>query len=222
MKSIYRGRSAELENTVFTVLAPDGETPLVRPSRSPGMTYGTPERLVEALEGFTERYAKSVKRRGKTSPLPVYEDLRVSLDVASCDSRPLVVVLSKDEKKRAKAAARLAELAWSEEFIGRCHYAFAVEDKELESFEGLPKGDALLVVAPGDYGLSGKILGSVDLDSKERAMRALLERGLELYKPVAKIPRDHIRQGRRAGLDWETDIPVTDGPTARGGRERKR
>lgn len=220
MQSIFSGRSAELENTVFTVLAPDGETPLVRPSRSPGMTYGTPERLVEALEAFTERYSKGVKSRRGASSLPVYEDLRVSLDVASCDSRPLVVVWSKDEKRRAKAAARLAKLAWSEELIGRCHYAYAAEDAVLESFEGLPKREALLVIAPGDYGVTGKVLGSVPLDSKERAVRDLLERCLELYKPVAKTPRDHIRQGRRAGLEWETDIPVTDGPMARGGRKR--
>ena len=221
MRSIHRGRSAELENTVFTVLAPDGETPLVRASRSPGMSYGSPERLVEALEGFTERYSKTRKRTRQVPALPVYEDLRLSLDVASCDSRPLVVVWSSDEKARAKAAGRLSKLAWSDEFIGRYHYAYAVDAEELTAIEGLPKKEeGLLVIAPGPYGLDGEVLGSAALDAKDKAWAALLEEGLEAYTPVTKDPRSHVRQGHRAGLDWETDIPVTDGRGSRDKRDR--
>ena len=217
MKSIYTGRSAELENTVFTVLDPDGKTPLVRPSRSPSMSYGSVERLMEALEEFSSRYPRASERKQRSAPLPVYEDLRVSLDVASCDSRPLVVIWSADEAERAKAAKRLAKLAWSEEFVGRCHYAFASEASELESIEGVPEGGGLLVVAPGTFGLTGKVLASGDLDAKDAAWSEQLERGLDLYAPVAKVPRDHVRQGRRSGKEWETDIPVTDG-RKRGGR----
>jgi hypothetical protein len=221
MNSIHRGRSAELENTVFTVLAPDGETPLVRASRSPGMSYGSPERLVKALEGFTERYSKTRKRTKQVPALPVYEDLRLSLDVASCDSRPLLVVWAADEKARAKAAARLSKLAWSDEFVGRYHYAYAVDAEELESIEELPrKKEGLLVIAPGAYGLDGEVIGSAALDAKDKVWSALLEEGLEAYTPVTKDPRNHIRQGHRAGLRWETDIPVTDGPGGRGRRDR--
>ena len=43
LTSVFSGRSGKLENTVFTIMAPDGETKLTRAGRSPDMVFG-PER----------------------------------------------------------------------------------------------------------------------------------------------------------------------------------
>ncbi|MAJ27934.1 hypothetical protein CBD41_00845, partial [bacterium TMED181] len=37
LKKLFRGRSGELENTVFVILAPDGKTRLSKSGRSPQM-----------------------------------------------------------------------------------------------------------------------------------------------------------------------------------------
>ena len=51
--------------------------------------------------------------------MPELPDLRLALDVAAADLRPLVVLYSKDEKKRKQLRERVGSLAWSEDFVGR-------------------------------------------------------------------------------------------------------
>ena len=221
MKGLFRGRSKELENTVFTILAPDGVTPLVRGSRSPLMTFRTKERFLEALAEISEEHGPdetSSKKKGKsdTPPaLPTYEDLRLSLDVASCDSRPLVVIHATDDEVLASTRERVARLAWGPHFVGRLHYAVASAE-ELEVLTGLPETEEdsegfILVVSPGEYGLTGKVLANVELDAPVADLKDSLDEALGRYDPETKNPGRHVREGRRRGVTWETDIPITDG-----------
>ena len=219
MKGLFRGRSAELENTVFALMAPDGKTKLCRSGRSPGTTFRSSEAFVEAMAEITEDHAAGVKRKASRTkelpPLPTYKSFRIALNVASADSRPLMVALVEEEEDREEAVERLRGMAWSEEFIGRFHYAAVLDRSELEMVEGLPKGDALLLIEPDTYGLEGEVLADLDLDARAKALQAFFAEGIEAYEPVTKDPRAHVRNGRRSGKSWESELEVTDGRQAR-------
>lgn len=211
LTELVRTPSGKLENTAFTILAPDGETKLVRGSRSPSMTFRTRERMVAELKEIASEYEG--KRKQTALALPVYKDLRLALDVASCDSRPLVVVYSKDGKRRAALERSLAKYAWSEEFIGRYQYITVSEADALAPLEGHEKDMSIAVVEPGEYGLTGKVLASTS-ERSGSAIEKLLSKGLEEFVPVTKDPQAHVRRGRRSGKEWETEVEVT-GPRAR-------
>jgi hypothetical protein len=212
LTELVRTRSGMLENTAFTIIAPDGKRTLVRSSRSPSMTFRTKDRMLAAMADITKEYAAKRKQRVKQE-LPVYRDLKLALDVASCDSRPLVVGWAKGKKARVALEKTLAKLAWSEEFVGRYQY-IVVEDADLlEPIEGFSKDISVAVVSPGEFGLEGKVL----LETGERSgedLAKLLSEGLEKFEPPTKDPQQHVRKGQRTGKNWETEVEVT-GPDAR-------
>src|SRR5947207_2757941 len=93
LESVFRGGSGQLENTVFTFLAPDGVTPLSRAGRSPNHLFrGSPDETVramaQAMKEMSQKYAgdSTVARQ-----VPYLVDLRRGLNVAACDLLPLVV-----------------------------------------------------------------------------------------------------------------------------------
>lgn len=209
---LVRTPSGKLENTAFTIIAPGGKRTLVRGSRSPGMTFRTKGRMLDAMADIFEEYARK-RKKGVKQELPVYRDLKLALDVASCDSRPLVVAWAGDEKGRVALEKTLADLAWSEEFVGRYQYIVVDDADLLESIDGFSKSVSVAVVTPGEFGLEGKVL----LETSERSgeeLAKLLADGLEKFEPVTKDPHRHVRQGRRKGKKWETEVEVT-GPDAR-------
>jgi len=212
LTKLVRTPSGMLENTAFTIIAPDGERTLVNGSRSPRMTFRTSERMLGSMAGIVEEYARK-RKKGVKQELPVYRDLKLALDVASCDSRPLVVAWAEDKRARVALEKALAVLAWSEEFVGRYQYIVVDDIGLLEPIDGFSKSASVAVVAPGEFGLEGKVL----LETSERSgdeLAKLLADGLEKFEPVTKDPRRHVRQGQRKGKEWETEVEVT-GPDAR-------
>lgn len=205
LQRIFRGRPEELENTVFALLAPDGKTLLERSSRSPRMTFGSLAGLLAAMERHApkERHSKAEIRA-----LPTYANLGLALNVASSDSRPLVVGHATSAKERQRLEQGLAEQAWSESFIGRYHYVVVEDSEELDVLEGASAESSVFVVAPGTFGLEGEVL--VATDEPEGELVETLERGLELYEPVTKDPRQHVRSGRQSGQSWEREVPARD------------
>jgi len=95
LTGIFRGRSGELENTVFCILDSDGETALSRAGRSPDFLKpgrgGEVEDLVQAMERALRRN-KSTKQAPIARSLPVAIDLHRAVNTAACDGL-LVVAL---------------------------------------------------------------------------------------------------------------------------------
>ena len=110
LKKLFIGRSGELENTVFTILSPDGQKKLVRAGRSPHMSFrGPEEESIREMADTMKRIAKQYRSRKKAQALPYLADLRRGLNVASCDIQPLVVTFAKSEAARKKLEAKLLE-----------------------------------------------------------------------------------------------------------------
>ncbi|MDA1195767.1 MAG: thioredoxin family protein [Planctomycetota bacterium] len=211
--SLFQGRSGELENTTFALLAPDGKTPLARTGRSPSFAYGHGSeavgRMAEAMEMIRKRYpGKRAATAG--APLPLLPDVRRGVNVAACDGLPLVIVIGRDEAHRRALEANLAPLAWAEGNQGAFLYASTHELKDLEGLAEVKRTAGYAVIAPGTYGADGKGLVQVPADATAKTIQAALNRARGAFAAPEKSQGDHVRDGKRAGVHWDTEIPVTD------------
>ncbi|MDC3379087.1 hypothetical protein OAX78_02260 [Planctomycetota bacterium] len=196
-----------VRNTSFVLLAPDG-THLSESGRSPRMALGGTEddegvaNLLDAMSRIAEEYPGNAAAEAGTPPVPYLVDVRRALNTAACDLQPLVVV-SVDSARRGDVEAALAQAAWSDDLRGRFAFVSAGDPAELSEIEGAPTGDAVFVVRPGTYGLTGtQVATTTELSAS--ALRDALERGLDLGRPSAKGMRE-LRAGMRQGVGWEEE-----------------
>ncbi len=234
LTSVFTGRSGDLENSTFALLAQDGKRKLTRSGRSPDMIFrGSEEetatdemarRLRELADehGFVDGKPTSKKAKSAAhAALPAIADVRLALNVASCDQTPLVIVRGKTAKDVAAAEKRLVPLAWSDDFRGRFAFATTSDAEELEPVADPPEAAAFLVVAPDVFGVKGTVLAHASAAATDDELAAALKKGIEAFRPQAKDAPTQIRDAREEGVRWESEIPVTD-PGPPGGRRRPR
>lgn len=217
LKSLFVGRSGELENTLFALLAPDGKRILAKAHRSPRQGFADAGELAETMNRVAQPFAD--RKEVREPSLPLVANVRLALNVAACDNRPLVILLSEDAPARARLEPLLAKSAWSEPFIGQFIYVAAGSAKELAMIRGIEPGAGVIVVQPDRYGKEGKLLAQAPADADHAQIANVLRDAVAAHQPVAKAFPAHIRTGRELGIFWETAIPVTD-PMERRARER--
>lgn len=201
--SLMLGRSGSVENTTFAILAPDGKTKLTRAARSAKGVYADAAAMAR---GMTEISAKYPGKPGEHAPpLPVTLTARLGLDVAASDNLPLALVIARDG---GKLEAKLAELAWREEFLGRFTYALAASPLDVPGVKGLPVTDGVALIEPDPFGQAGSVVKFVSATSDKlaEAMRTTLA----AHKGGVKNERTHRAEAVKQGAFWETKLPVTD------------
>jgi hypothetical protein len=221
LESIFVGRSGDLENTTFTIMAPDGKRTLVRSSRGPSSTFGRDSGAATKMVAAMERIAKSHPGKRKATsgaPLPLLEDVRLGINVAACDHLPLVVVLGKNAKDSARLERVLAPLAWDDKNIGRFLYASTHKAKDLAVVSKVKQASGYVIVQSGRFGQDGSVLAQLPASATPKAIQAALDKATAKYASEALDYRSQVRAGRRAGVHWETEIPVTDPGRPPGGR----
>jgi hypothetical protein len=206
LKALGATRSGEVENTLFVLLAPDGKKQLTAAAREPKKLFGSPRAMADAMN----RLAKDYPGKAAVPVLPKIDNVRLAVNVAACDNQPLVIVLGQDPSARAQLEAMLAELAWSEKFIGRFVYVAASSARELEAVNGVAADSAILVVQSDRFGLHGTVLKQVPAAAPPNQVAVLLEVALDKYERAAATFREHVQAGHQLGVFWETRIPVTD------------
>jgi hypothetical protein len=207
LNSLFQTRSGLLENTVFAVLAPDGTTKLAPAGRSPREAFGTAE---EGVRKMAEMSAKYPGKASVGSDLPWTADLRRGMNIAACEMQPLIGVAARGDEARKKIEEALLPLAWSREFAGKFAYARAASAAEAgEYVDGKLESDGIFIVQPDAFGTKGKLLAFVPGSDRD-AMSKGMTKALEVFVAEAKDSRRHIDDGVRRGLDWKTEIPVTD------------
>ena len=221
LKSFNVTRSGELENTVFTILAPDGKRQLARASRSARQTFGDAERLAATMNRIANEYEGQESADTSAAELPLVANLRLAIDVAACDNQPLVVLFAPGGEGRRDLEERVRSLAWDSEFLGRFVYAAAADAGELSRIEGARAEAGLLVVQPDRFGLKGTVLRQVGADGSRAELAQCLRKGAELFQPRDESFGEHVRAGHEQGVFWETVIAVTD-PMEQRARERGR
>jgi hypothetical protein len=219
LKAICPTGSGELENTVFTILAPDGKRQLARASRSAREVFGDADRMAETMNRVAGWYKPRPTTKQELPELPTVANVRLAIDVAACDNQPLVLLFSKDAATRQALAGALKPLAWSEEFRGRFIYAEASGENESAPIQGTSRGPGVLVIQPDRFGLAGRVLKSAPAGASVKALAQCLRTGAAMHRPQVESFRDHVRDGRATGAFWETVLPVSD-PMERAARQR--
>ena len=214
LEGLFRGRSGDLENTTFAILAPDGTTRLSRTGRGPGMVFGRGGDAAKTMAAEMQRIAKKHPGRKNAldgAPLPRIVDVRRAINVAACDNLPLVIVVAKDVAEQRTLEARLAPLAWHDANMGRFLYVSTTDRKELAPLGKVKPGSGYVLVQPDAYGRKGERLVQVPASATAKTLQAALTRAGKAYQPLDKSHhREHVRDGKREGVHWETEIPVTD------------
>ena len=200
-----------LHNTSFGILSSDGKRKLSRTGRSPGMVYGDAETFEAALREIAEK--EETDAAPAIRSLPTLPDLRIALDVAAADLRPLVILYTEGDDDDELGRA-VETLAWSDDFIGRMRYVRLDGADALEGFESIELEPGISVVQAEAYGRSGEVLAHAGPDTSESTIAKALRKGLSRFDANAKDVRRHLREGERQGIAWESAIPVSD-PKAR-------
>ena len=165
----------------------------------------------------------SFPRRGEPSLWALYH-LAFALYLPSAPSakwRQPLTYFANSEQRLAEINDALLKTAWSEPLAGQFVYASTSSRQELKPIPGVNAREGILVVEPGPYGLSGKILRELPGNPTSEQTAA------ELSKAVASFTRrpaeysSHIQLGIQLGIDWESAIPETDQQSIRA-KERAR
>jgi hypothetical protein len=221
LKAFKVTRSGDLENTVFTVLSPDGKQQLARAARSARQTFGDSERMAATMERIAGEFATKKSADGKLPELPKAASVRLAVNVAACDNQPVVILFAREEKAQRKLEERLAALAWSEPFLGQFVFASASEAKDLAVIQGGKAEEGIFVVQPEKFGTNGKILKQTGSNVSEAELVKCLKDGVAMFQREDKTFQNHVRSGQQKGVFWETLLPVTD-PMEQRAHERGR
>lgn len=217
LKQLFLGRSGELENTVFAVLSPDGQRQLVRASRSPVRALPTAGQLADTLSRIAGQH--QTRKSAAEPSLPKAANVRLALDIAACDNRPLAVLYAQDAAALRLLEDRLRQLAWCDDFVGQLVYAATTEIEQLKPIEGVAPGSSLIIIQPDRFGLKGTALAQAGANAALLEWKRALHQGIELDQRIDKTLPMHVRDGHRNGIFWETRIPVTD-PLEKRAREK--
>jgi hypothetical protein len=216
LKGITPTRSGELENSVFCIMSPDGKNKLVRGARGIGHVYSDARDMANGMAKIADKYTPT----GSPTAIPFVTNARLALDISAADNQPLVVVIAKDEAVRTRLINQVSTLAWGDDFVGRFIYAKSTA-ADLASVDGVKIESGVLVLAPDKFGQKGNVLSQVDAGASAAEIAGAFRKALAQYKPDAKTFQNHVREGQRQGVFWETQIPVSD-PHEQAARDRGR
>ena len=228
LKTIYIGKSGDLENTTFAILSPDGKTKLTRTGRAPFHEYRGSRDMATGMDSIAKALDVKAETMFSDTTLPVAKDVEIGLNIAASDGLPLLIVTGENQSKLDGLIAKILPAAWSKAVAGQYVYATAINADELKPITGInsAKGssvrtNAIMIVEPDQFGLSGKVLTQLDADASAEAVKA------QLIKSIASFPRKmhnhqaHVRLGIELGVDWKSKIPETD-PESLRAKERAR
>jgi hypothetical protein len=221
MSKIYASRSGQLENTTFAILSPDGKEKLTATGRGPFHEYRDNRSMARGMDEIAEKFDVAEDVLGTNVALPLLKSVDVALNVAASDGTPLVVTVAKDQAQLDEINQRLLPVAWGSDLIGQYAFASATEFQDLKPIPGVEKDAGVIVIKPGQFGLSGKVLAQfpadVDLESLGEKMKELATS----YESNQMSHDAHVQLGIQLGIDWTSEIPETDQQSLRA-KERAR
>ena len=217
LENIFTGRSGQLENTVFVLLAPDGKKQLSRAGRGPQMAFRSPQLMAREMKNLAKQFP--TKEAVGTPCLPQMKNFRLGLNVAECDARPLVVCLATDKTEMEAMQNKLSPISFSNELCGRFNYASVNDPEELKTIAGDKPESGYLVVTPGEFGTDGDIQVTLAADASAAEISKQLNTFADQFQRRDKEHRSHVRKGQQNNVDWQTEIPVTD-PMSNAAKER--
>ncbi len=159
--------------------------------------------------------------------LPAMPDLAQTLNMASADTRG-VIVLVHPEGGDPALERQLTSLLFEEGIAGRTHIArlTAAEWAEAKAAEQIAGGEftaGVVFVAPDPFGLDGEVWAEVPVGTSKADMRTALAEVLDrFHRKWRKLDRvSHIRAGVAADVSWTEYDPDTGGLVRIGAGSKK-
>ncbi len=228
--------NGRLANTAFAILSPDGQEMLTPGGRSPSRalsdnggktdtTGSENEELIDKMVRIVDRYEPQAS--DSASELQDFHSLRQALNCASADQRLLVFVNAPYDSESVQQ--KLKTVFADEQVLGKFHLNFAdpaVDAEWASVVEGAKDSPSIFVIQSGKFGIDGKVLEQVAIDSETDAIKATLLKANEQFATVEKRKdyESHVREGRRKRIHFENEIPLqgTDGNGGRSNRSRSK
>jgi hypothetical protein len=207
LKTLFVGRSGEVENTTFALLKSDGKTRLSGISRSPAQVFGNATNMAAAMRKIHDTYRVNDKPAG-SAVSPALSSVRLATNVAACDNLPLVIL---GPKAGPEIEKELTRLFFDSQHKG--HFVMArATDSDLADLSGLSEGSSpkVVLVQPDVFGLKAEVLAQLDTDDPSKIETSVLRPGFAQFHQFAKEFGPHRTSGVRSGAFWETALPVTD------------
>ncbi|MDA1053744.1 MAG: thioredoxin family protein [Planctomycetota bacterium] len=221
MSRVFTPRSGVLENTTFGILSPDGKRNLITPGRAPKHAFRDATSMANKMNLIALQHPGARQAAWTDQRLPGMNSVDVALNVAACDNLPVLVTFAENEQRLAEINKSLLKIAWSEPLAGQFVYGSTSNQQKLKPIPGVNVKEGILVVEPGPYGLTGKILRELPGIPTSEQSKAELLQAVASFSRVAPEYTSHIQLGIQLGIDWESAIPETDQQSIRA-KERAR
>ncbi len=208
LRAVFSPRGG-LENTVFALMDPNATRHLVAPGRGPYMVWADcfekPQSMIDGMAAL----AKQFKPLAPPSTLPTVESVRLAMNTAACDNRPLAILYAKSGAEELNK--KVAALAWEDAMLGQLVYAETKSSDDLKKVGGFNGEEGVVFVQPDEFGAEGKVIGFAPTSSDVAAIRKAMAKAVAAYKPIDQSDhRGHLGRGVRKGVRWKPAIPVED------------
>jgi len=211
LKSTFMGRTGgDLRNFGFCILSPDGKRQLRRSNRGPNFAYANSREMAADLRQIANQYSAKTTGKESNPALPQMKSVRLGINVASCDGLPSVVVAGRNQSEVDWLNQKLSAVIWNEELAGRFIYASTTNLNDLNIVTGARGKTGILVIKPDAYGMKGELIGVIDADVSKEKLETSLAFAADKFIRRSKSHGTHVRNGRRTGQIWETEVPVPD------------
>ncbi len=208
LKALWRPGAA-LENTVFAILDPQCRV-ILRGGRGPNMVFRDSLEMAKSMNEIASYYSKNTRLpQGLPQSLPAIDTVRLAIDVAACDHRPLAIVVGRTDEERNSLAANLAPLAWSDDLIGKLVYTTS-KGNDLSAVGGASVASGYIFVAPNTFGTQASTIAQLGSSASRRDLELAARQAIASFHPQILEHHNHMFQGRQRGIEWQTAIPVTD------------
>ena len=184
--------------------------------------------LAVVMDELAARYPAREGSDAVPAALPVLPDLGQTLNMASADSRGVIVIVHPDNGADEDLEQRLSGLLFEEGIAGRSHAARLTASewaraKEIAQVRGGELETGVFFVVPDAFGLDGDITAEFDGAMETAELRTGLVAALDEFRSTwTKNDRKaHLKAGAEGGFTWTEYDPDVDGLVTIGAGSKK-
>ena len=208
--AFLRSPAADLRNFGFCVLSPDGKRQLRRSLRGPNFVYENSAAMAADLKLITRQFSRKTTKGESDLAVPRMKSVRLGINVASCDGLPSVVVFGKGKREVDQLNSKLSGVIWDEALAGKFVYASTTKFDDLKIVVGATMKTGILVIEPDVYGMSGRLIKMIGPSVSRQDLKRDLVDAADTFTRRSKNHGLHVRNGRRDGKTWKTEVAVPD------------
>lgn len=127
-----------------------------------------------------------------------------------------MVVVGGDQAEVDRLNKKLSSVIWEESLIGKFIYASTTNREDLGIVAGATSKLGYLVVNPDIFGKKGELIEVIDGASSTKELKKALSAAADEFMRTKKTHGTHVRDGRRNGEEWESEVPVPERSRSRG------